>query len=240
MRALTIKRTKAMASCLVKVKLYIEDNENPEITIRGYNCRKVGEIKNNAETVVEIDEAQHTIFAVTDIIFKDSASMIHIPAGDKDVMISGKCSLTLLQGNPFVFDQSITYAKSKAKTTNTQKTVSKPKKEKLKKKDPYNGKIRTEYIQYTTSTIAIVSYVSFVCGICYLLLAIFYGNIEMYARILMYVLGVFTLLSGCVYVFLAPILIRRYPKYKKITCALLQEYLFKECNNDLQKKKFKK
>ena len=115
MRELTIRRKNAMTSCLVRVNLYIEDNENPEITIRGYNCRKVGEIKNNAEMVAEIDEAQHTIFAVGDIFFKDSASMIVIPAGDKDVMISGKCSFALLQGNPFVFDQSITYAKSKAK-----------------------------------------------------------------------------------------------------------------------------
>ena len=84
-----------------------------------------------------------------------------------------------------------------------------------------------------------MSFVGFVCGIFFLLEAIFYGNMEMDARILMYVLSVFALLFGCVYAFLAPILIRRYPKYKKITCALLQEYLFKECTDDEKNKKFK-
>ena len=106
MRKLTIKRRKSIVASLMKVKIYIEDNKDYGRIIFGYPCKEVGRVKNNSELVIEIDNNEHRIFAdvtlqVTDVY----ADMIIIPAGEEDVIISGKNVYSPFKGNPFVFDK---------------------------------------------------------------------------------------------------------------------------------------
>ena len=66
---------------------------------------KLGEVKNGGELTVEIDEEMHTIYAIVDVITKDSCvGKAEIPAGADDVTVSGKNRLAPLKGNPCVFE----------------------------------------------------------------------------------------------------------------------------------------
>lgn len=106
MRKLTIKRNKTFVACAAKVKIYIEDFQNDEILIQGHPARKIAQIKNNQEVVVEIDEKEHKIFAIFDFLSKDSCcDMIVIKEGNEDVFVSGKCKLNPFIGNPFIFEK---------------------------------------------------------------------------------------------------------------------------------------
>lgn len=107
MRKLMIKRKKAIAGCAMKIKMYIEDIENYELEIRGHRCRKLGDIKNNSEIIVEIGNGEQKIFAISDLPTKDvCGDMIIIPAGNENIVISGKNILSPVSGNPFVFDKN--------------------------------------------------------------------------------------------------------------------------------------
>ena len=105
MRNLTIKRKKSFVGAVMKIKIYMEDAAANELAILGAPCRKLGEVKNGGELTVEIDEDMHTIYAIVDVITKDSCvGKAEIPAGADDVTVSGKNRLAPLKGNPFVFE----------------------------------------------------------------------------------------------------------------------------------------
>ena len=101
MRKLTIKRRKSIVASLMKVKVYIVDENDCQRVILGHPCKEVGRLKNNSELVIEIDNKEHIIFADADVY----ADMIIIPAGKEDVTISGKNMLNPFKGNPFIFDK---------------------------------------------------------------------------------------------------------------------------------------
>ncbi len=106
MRKLTIKRRKSIVASLMKVKIYIVDDKDCERVILKYPCKEVGRLKNNSELVIEIDNNEHRIFA--DVAFQATdiyADMIIIPAGEEDIIISGKNVYSPFRGNPFVFDK---------------------------------------------------------------------------------------------------------------------------------------
>ena len=101
MRKLTIKRRKTIVASLMKVKIYIVDENDCQRVIMGYPCKEIGRLKNNSELVIEIDNNEHRIFADVDVY----ADMIIIPAGEEDVIISGKNVYSPFKGNPFVLDK---------------------------------------------------------------------------------------------------------------------------------------
>lgn len=106
MRKLTIKRRKSIVASLMKVKIYIVDENDCQRVIWGYPCKEVGRLKNNSELVVEINNNQHRIFADVTLQVADVyADMIIIPAGEEDVIISGKNVYSPFKGNPFIFDK---------------------------------------------------------------------------------------------------------------------------------------
>ncbi len=106
MRELTINRRKTFVGSLMKVKIYIHDPNSNEINIKGYPCRKLGEIKNNSSLTISIDEERHILFAIFDVVSKDYCyDAIEIPEGISNIMISGKNKFSPLQGNPFIFDK---------------------------------------------------------------------------------------------------------------------------------------
>lgn len=107
MRKLTIIRKKSFVACLMKVKMYIVDDKICHRNIQGYPCKEIGRLSNNSQLVIEIDNNEHKIFADVDLQATDSfADMKVIPAGEEDVVISGKNVFSPFKGNPFVFDKS--------------------------------------------------------------------------------------------------------------------------------------
>ncbi len=105
MRRLWIERRKATAACLMKMKVYIEDRENPDTTIGDVPCRKLGELKNGQQRHFAIDEQPARVFVVADQISRNVYNeFIRIPGGREDVFLTGQNRLKPSAGNPFYFD----------------------------------------------------------------------------------------------------------------------------------------
>lgn len=106
MRNLTIKRNKSFAGCFGKVRVYIEDRNAGELDIKGYPCRKLGELKNGEEKTFSIGNEQLKLFIIGDAMTRDFCmDWKNIPAGANDLRFSGKNTFDPQNGNPFVFDK---------------------------------------------------------------------------------------------------------------------------------------
>ena len=106
MRNLIIKRNKSLAGCFGKVKVYIEDAENGELTIKGSPCRKLGELKNGEEKTFPVPETQVKVVVIADEATREFCSDSRIvPAGEEDARFSGKNTFDPQRGNPFKFDR---------------------------------------------------------------------------------------------------------------------------------------
>lgn len=105
MRRLWIERQKATAACLAKMKVYIEDHENPDTTIGDVPCRKLGELKNGQQRHFAIDEQPARVFVVADTVSRNVYNeFVRIPGGWEDVFLTGQNRLKPWAGNPFHFD----------------------------------------------------------------------------------------------------------------------------------------
>lgn len=104
MRSLTIKRNKSVVGCAAKDLVYIRDFQNPEVTIEGVPCRKLGQLKNGEEKTFTIGAEEQQIFLIVDLLSKERCNAsITIPEGQEDVYLSGKHHFSL-GSNPFRFD----------------------------------------------------------------------------------------------------------------------------------------
>lgn len=105
MRRLWIERQEAMAGCLAKMKVYIEDHENGDTVINDVPCRKLGEVKNGQQKRFTISEDAAKVFVVADKISRNMYNeFVRIPEGREDIFLSGKNYLKPFAGNPFRFD----------------------------------------------------------------------------------------------------------------------------------------
>lgn len=105
MRNLTIKRQKSFVACTMRMKVYIEDASNSEITINNIPCRKLGVLKNGGEETFQIDNNEAKIFVIGDKLTKDFCNDFYtVPAGEEDVCLSGKNHYNPFHGNAFLFD----------------------------------------------------------------------------------------------------------------------------------------
>ncbi len=101
MRNLTVKRRKAFACCLGKVKIYIED-ANGDTNINGIPCRLLGKLKNKECATYEIGNESLKLFAIYDKMSKGYCNDCYtIPAGEEDIEVSGAAKLNPFMGNPF-------------------------------------------------------------------------------------------------------------------------------------------
>ena len=106
MRNLTIKRNKSFSGCFGKMKVYIEDQANGDVEIKGRPCRRIGELKNGGELVVSIDNGGVRVFVIGDLSTKDfCVDWYDVPSGDADVRLTGKCQSDPQNGNPFKFEK---------------------------------------------------------------------------------------------------------------------------------------
>ena len=105
MRKLSITRTKSFVGCLVSIKIYVEDAFHNEMMINGVPCRKLGEIKNGQTQTFVIDNDAVKVFAVAGAVSKNYCYDYYpIPAGEADVVLTGKNHYHPGAGNPFRFD----------------------------------------------------------------------------------------------------------------------------------------
>ena len=96
------------------------------------------------------------------------------------------------------------------------------------KKDVFNGNIREEFRGMTIFTLIYASVVLFACGIAIGVIGFVYDKIELSARILMYIVSGLSLVAGLVYPIVTLVLIRIYPKHKKLAHLFLKAYVFND------------
>lgn len=107
MRKLTIHRKKTSLGCAGKIHFYIEDNQNPEITINDVQCRYIGSLFNNDTDTFEIPNTKTKVYAISSSFSKNFSNDLYvIPEGDEDVYLSGKISFDLKTNCPFKFDNN--------------------------------------------------------------------------------------------------------------------------------------
>ena len=105
MRNLTIRREKHFVACLATMKVYIEDPTANDLTINGVSCRKLGTLKNGEEKTFAIAEDAAKVFVIADKLSKGFCSEYYpLPAGQEDMLLTGKNSFNLATGNAFRFD----------------------------------------------------------------------------------------------------------------------------------------
>ena len=85
------------------------------------------------------------------------------------------------------------------------------------KKDIFNGKIATECIGSVKFTLIFPPVILILCGVMFLLVALFYENVEYAARIFLYCASFLAIVAGISYPLVTLHLIKIYPKHRKIT-----------------------
>jgi hypothetical protein len=107
MRNLIIKREKSFVACLGKFKVYIEDANSNELTIKGTTCRKLGDLKNGEEKIFSIEENEAKIFVIADKMSKEYCNeMYKLPKGSENIYLSGRARFNLSAGNAFRFNDN--------------------------------------------------------------------------------------------------------------------------------------
>lgn len=107
MRNLTIRRRKSFVGCLGKLKIYVEDRVSGDLTINDVPCRKIGELKNGQENTFVIGNEATRVYAIFDKLSKDYCNdYFDIPAGDYDLLLTGKNEYNPANGNAFRFDNN--------------------------------------------------------------------------------------------------------------------------------------
>lgn len=107
MRNLTIKRAKRFVACLGKMKIYIEDPTSNEMFIGNTPCRKLGELKNGEEKTFQVEEQAAKIFVIGDKLSKNYCNEFYqLPAGEEDIVLTGKNVFNIAAGNAFRFDNN--------------------------------------------------------------------------------------------------------------------------------------
>ena len=103
MRNLTVQRNKSFIGAIVKVNLYIEDENGTDANFDGVSCRYLGSLKNGESANFSVEEGAQKIFAVhSGDKKKNFYDYFKIPEGSEDWYISGKFQSAF--GNMFVFD----------------------------------------------------------------------------------------------------------------------------------------
>ena len=96
------------------------------------------------------------------------------------------------------------------------------------KKDIFNGKIATECNGLVKFTLIFAPIILILCGVMFLLIALFYENVEYSARIFLYCIAPLSIIAGISYPLITLHLIKIYPKHRKITKLFIKEYVFRE------------
>ena len=94
------------------------------------------------------------------------------------------------------------------------------------KKDIFNGNIQKQYIGYVKFSIILATVLFSIFAIFFLMIALFYDNVEPSARIFISIFSIFCLLAAISYPILTMFAIKTYPKHKKLAHGMLKEFVF--------------
>ena len=104
MRKLTIRRRGSAVSRSRSVKIYVEDPAG-DMSIAGFKCRLLGEVKNNDRATFEIPCERVRIFAIFGKFNKSYCNdYCIIPEGEDDCLVLGYCKFDRVTGHPFRFE----------------------------------------------------------------------------------------------------------------------------------------
>ena len=103
------------------------------------------------------------------------------------------------------------------------------------KKDIFNEKISTESKKIVKFTLILTPLILILCGVMFLLVALFYENVEYAARIFLYIVSPLSLTAGISYPLITLHLIKTYPKHRKITKHFIKECHFREYDSSNEK-----
>ncbi len=102
MRKLTISRKKSFVASLMKVYIYIQTDQEPELVLKGVPLKLQTTLKNGESTEFEISNDAVNLFVVYDKFVPQSfhAQKVILP-GDDPVVLMTKPKLNPFLGNPF-------------------------------------------------------------------------------------------------------------------------------------------
>lgn len=119
MRNVVITREKSSVACLAKMKVYIEDPISGDVSIKmrvrddatgqpvtkQVMCRQLGVLKNGEQATFPIGLGAAKIVVIADKMSRNYCNEYYqIPAGEEDVVLSGKNKYHPFLGNPFRFN----------------------------------------------------------------------------------------------------------------------------------------
>jgi hypothetical protein len=119
MRNVIITREKSGVASLVRMKVYIEDSISGDVPIKmkvrdeatglpvtqKVMCRQLGTLKNGEQATFPIGWGAAKIVVIADKLSKNYCNEYYqIPAGEEDVVLSGKNRYHPFLGNPFRFN----------------------------------------------------------------------------------------------------------------------------------------
>jgi len=96
------------------------------------------------------------------------------------------------------------------------------------KKDIFNGKIKPEHATSVFVSMIISCVIYLACAILFLCLGLLYDNVEHAARIVLYVVSGLCFLLTVLFPVATVILVRTYPKYRKLTHVFVKPYFLKQ------------
>ncbi|MGN0807679.1 MAG: hypothetical protein ACI4MN_04440 [Candidatus Coproplasma sp.] len=96
------------------------------------------------------------------------------------------------------------------------------------KKDLFNGNIKREFIGYMELSIFLIFFICFVGSAVFLLIALFYENIDHVGRIVLYVMSGITFLCAVLFPVLSVYVIRNHTKHPKLTKIMFKPFVFKD------------
>jgi hypothetical protein len=101
MRKLIVKRRNVSTASLMKIKIFIE-NDNGEVELGSVKCKEVGSLKNGETGEYEIANRRDRVFVVFNKVSPNEYHAVHqIPAGNKNVELFTGPRYTASQGNSF-------------------------------------------------------------------------------------------------------------------------------------------
>ncbi len=96
------------------------------------------------------------------------------------------------------------------------------------KKDPFNGKIRQQYIGYMIFSIVLIGSVCFLLGVTFIVLFALSQNQPLGFLITFPIVSAFCFFLVLVYWVISPRIIRSYPKHQKIAHMLFKPFVFED------------
>ena len=100
-------------------------------------------------------------------------------------------------------------------------------------KDPFNGNIKKEYINYVKFSLIFEAVIFFACFVCFLLVALLYEKIEYAARIFMFAFSGIWLFASIFYPAISIYAIRNYSKHPKLAKSMIKPFVFQDFETDV-------